>query len=66
MCMGAILNSRISKLVFGAYDLNAGACGSAVNLSFDLKKENHIEITGGIFELEASNLIKQFFISKRL
>ena len=65
MCMGAILNSRVSKLVFGAYDLDAGACGSALNLSFDLKKENHIEITGGIFELEASNLIKQFFISKR-
>lgn len=65
MCMGAILNSRVSKLVFGAYDLDAGACGSALNLSFDLKKENHIEITGGIFKLEASNLIKQFFITKR-
>ena len=65
MCAGATLNSRISKLVFGAYDLNLGACGSAINLFNDLNKENQIEVIGGILELETSELVKNFFSSKR-
>lgn len=65
MCMGAILNSRISKLIFGAYDLNLGACGSAVNLASELNKKNQIDIMGGILELEASKLLKEFFSLKR-
>lgn len=65
MCMGAILNSRISRLVFGAYDLNAGACGSVINLPKDLNKQNQIEIIGGINELEASQLLKDFFSLRR-
>ena len=55
MCAGAIINSRISKLVFGAYDLNKGACG----------KENQVEIIGGILEIEASKLLKDFFAVRR-
>lgn len=65
MCMGAILNSRISKVVFAAYDINLGACGSVVNLASSLNKENHIEIIGGILELSASKLLKDFFLNKR-
>ena len=65
MCTGAILNSRISKLVFGAYDLNLGACGSAVNLIRNLNKQNQLEIIGGILELEAGELLKRFFVLKR-
>lgn len=61
MCMGAILNSRISKLVFGAYDLSAGACFSLFNLSQILVKENQIEIIGGILELDCSKILKDFF-----
>ena len=66
MCTGAIINSRISKVVFGAYDLNAGACGSKVNLVKDLSKENQVEVIGGIMELEASALLKDFFKDKRI
>lgn len=66
MCAGAIINSRISKLVFGAYDLTLGACGSKVNLFTELDKQHHIEITGGIFENECSMLLKNFFTSKRI
>ncbi len=65
MCAGAIINSRISKVVFGAYDLNAGACGSVINLFSDLGKENQIEVTGGILELECGKLLKEFFLVRR-
>ena len=61
MCAGAIINSRIKTVVFGAYDLNAGACGSKINLFSDLDKENKVEVIGGILELEASKLLKEFF-----
>ena len=65
MCAGAILNSRISTLVFGAYDLNSGACGSKINLFSDLGKESHLEVIGGVLELKAVKLLKEFFVLKR-
>lgn len=65
MCAGAIINSRISKVIFGAYDLNAGACGSKINLFGDLNKENQVEVIGGIMELEAGKLLKDFFVIRR-
>lgn len=61
MCAGAIIQSRIRRLYFGAYDLKAGATGSIVNI-FDIKEFNHSpEIFAGIMEDECSALIKQFF-----
>lgn len=65
MCMGAILNSRISKLIFGAYDKVAGACGSILDLAYELRKEKQIEIIGGICEAECAEILKKFFISRR-
>ncbi len=65
MCTGAIFNSRISKVVFGAYDLNLGACGFKINLLNDLGKNDQVEVVGGILEIEASKLLKDFFLTKR-
>ena len=65
MCAGAILNSRISKVVFGAYDINLGACGTVFNLFNELRKEKHVEIIGGVMEKENSELLKDFFKRKR-
>lgn len=65
MCAGAIINSRIKTVVFGAYDINAGACGSKINLFNDLDKENKIEVIGGIMEMEAGKLLKDFFVLRR-
>ena len=65
MCASAILNSRISKVVFGAYDLNQGACESVIDLFKLLEKENQIEIIGGIMELQCSKLMKDFFLVRR-
>ncbi len=61
MCMGAILNSRIEKVIFGAYDLKLGACGSALHLAKELNKQNQVEIIGGILEIECEEIIKDFF-----
>lgn len=59
MCMWAIINARIEKLYFGAYDFKYGAGGSVL----DLKKiaNSKIEIKGGILEDECESLIKGYF-----
>ena len=60
MCMGAVINSRIDKVVFGAYDFKAGACGSVTDLnafSFNHKPE----IWGGICEQPCKNILSEFF-----
>lgn len=61
MCAGAILNSRIERVYFGAYDRKSGCAGSAVNL-FDMNLCNYsLESRGGIMEKECSELMKNFF-----
>lgn len=60
MCMGAIINSRIDKVIFGAYDIKAGCCGSLIDLNN--KNFNHkVEILGGIRELKCKKLLTNFF-----
>lgn len=64
MCAGAIINSKIRKVVFGAFDLNYGACGSSVNL-FSIENIHRPECYGGIMEDECSNILTEFFKNKR-
>lgn len=66
MCAGAIINSRIKTLVFGAYDLKAGSAAkeSVINI-FDLPYNHTPEIFGGICEEETKKLLKDFFAKKR-
>lgn len=64
MCTGAIINSRISRVVFGAYDKRAGACCSSVNL-FEITKTHTPEITGGILKDECQSVLSDFFKNKR-
>ncbi len=61
MCAGAILQSRIDRLVIGAMDSKAGACGSVLNLLNNQQFNHQTEITTGILEKEASTLMKVFF-----
>ena len=60
MCTGAIINSRIKKLVFGAYDSKAGSCGSIVNL-FDFPYNHKPEIISGCMREECEQVLKNFF-----
>lgn len=65
MCAGAIYQSRIKKIVFGAYDLKQGALGSALSL-YDIKSLNHHpEVVGGVLEEECGRIISDFFKFKR-
>lgn len=60
MCAGAIINSRISKLVYGAYDLKAGSVGSVVDL-FNLPYNHRPEVQSGFMENECKELLTDFF-----
>ena len=60
MCTGAIINSRIKRLVFGASDHKAGSCGSVVNL-FDLPYNHKPEMISGFMQEECSQILTEFF-----
>ena len=64
MCTGAIINSRISTVIFGAYDLNGGCVDSVANLT-NLPLGSKPEIFGGILEDECKKLLTDFFEEKR-
>ena len=65
MCAGAIINARISKLVFGAYDDKKGCCGSLYQLCGDKRLDSYTSVRGGIEEKVCSSLLSDFFIKKR-
>lgn len=64
MCAGAIVNSRIKRLVYGAKDAKAGAMGSVLNLNF-YPLNHKPEIISGLLSDECASLLSEFFISRR-
>ncbi len=65
MCAGAIIQSRIERVVYGAYDPKGGCAGTCTNL-FLVKGFNHYpSLSGGVLEQECSSLLKEFFKRKR-
>ena len=65
MCAGAIIQSRIGKVIYGAPDLKGGAFGSSLNV-LDAKNINHRpEVVGGVLGQECTEIIKNYFKSKR-
>ena len=65
MCAGAILQSRIKRLVFGAWDEKAGAVGSVMDVIRDPRALTKIEVISGIMEKECSEVLSDFFNAKR-
>ena len=65
MCAGAILQSRIKRLVFAAWDEKAGAVGSVMDVIRDPRALNKVEVITGIMEKECSEVLKDFFNTKR-
>jgi len=64
MCAGAIAQSRISRVIFGAWDEKAGAVGSVWDVLRDPRSIFKVEVTAGILEKECAALLKDFFSDK--
>lgn len=65
MCASAIMQARVRRLVFGAWDPRAGAAGSLLD-AFSLSAHNHrVDVFGGVLELQCGELLKRFFGSRR-
>ncbi len=65
MCMGAIAQARLSRVVFGAYDPKAGAAGSVIDLTDSPALNHHFEVNGGVLADESRDLLKAFFEARR-
>jgi len=66
MCAGAIAQSRMKRLVFGAFDERAGAVGSVFDVLRGPRTFNNIEIVNRIMSKECSEILKDFFVKKRV
>jgi tRNA(adenine34) deaminase len=65
MCAGALVAARAARLVFGAADPKAGACGSLYNLCADPRLNHELEVVRGIRAEQCASLLEQFFASRR-
>jgi tRNA(adenine34) deaminase len=65
MCMGALMNARVARLVFAAWDGKAGACGSVLDLPREPRLTHRMDVFGGVLIDQASALLKEFFESRR-
>jgi tRNA(adenine34) deaminase len=65
MCAGAIVLARLGRLVYGARDPKAGACGSVLDVIHEPRLNHRVEISEGILELECGGILKEFFQRKR-
>jgi len=61
MCAGAIVNAKVGRVVFGAYDPKMGACGTVLNITSNKHLNHQPEVYGGILEHKAQSLLQDFF-----
>jgi tRNA(adenine34) deaminase len=65
MCVGAMLQARVSRVVFGAYDEKSGAAGTVVDLTAVRQFNHSIEVNGGLLEDQCAGLLQKFFAGRR-
>ena len=65
MCAGAMVLARVGRLVYGARDPKAGACGSLAMVPQDLRLNHRAEVVPGVLGADASALLEQFFRARR-
>jgi tRNA(adenine34) deaminase len=65
MCAGALVAGRVRRVVFGASDPRAGACGTLYNLCTDPRLNHEVEVTGGVAATTSGDLLSSFFAEKR-
>ena len=66
MCAGALMLARVGRVVLGAWDPKAGACGSVWDLVRDRRATHRVEVIGGVREQECSQILLDFFAGHRL
>jgi tRNA(adenine34) deaminase len=65
MCAGALVAARLGRLVFGAVDLKAGACGSLYQVCADPRLNHEIPVTGSVLARECGSVLEEFFAGRR-
>jgi tRNA(adenine34) deaminase len=65
MCAGAIVLARVPRVVYGASDPKAGACGSVLDVFGESRLNHHPEVAGGLLAVECGELLSAFFASRR-
>ena len=65
MCAGAIILSRVGRLVYGARDPKAGACGSVLDVIHERRLNHRVDITADVRAEECGAILKEFFVRKR-
>jgi tRNA(adenine34) deaminase len=65
MCAGALIAARVTRVVFGAADPKAGACGTLYNLCVDPRLNHQVEVTSGVRSAECAALLTGFFAGRR-
>ena len=64
-CAGAIVLARLARLVYGAADPKAGACGSVLDVTGERRLNHRVPVTSGVLETDCSELLRDFFRKKR-
>lgn len=65
MCAGAIAHARLSRIVYGAPDPKAGACGSVIDVLHEPRINHHTQVEGGLLARECAAIVQDFFRSRR-
>lgn len=65
MCAGAMVQSRIERIVYGCDDPKAGACGTLMNIAADTRLNHRVETIGGVLEQDCKELLTKFFVERR-
>ncbi len=65
MCAGALVCGRVDRVVFGAADPKAGACGSLYQVGLDSRLNHRFDVEGGLLEEECGTILREFFKGKR-
>ena len=65
MCVGAIVQARVRRVIFGARDLKAGACGTALRVLNHRKLNHKVDLRGGVLAAECASMIQDFFRRRR-
>jgi tRNA(adenine34) deaminase len=65
MCAGALVNARVGRVVFGAADPKAGACGTLYNICADPRLNHEVEVVGGVEADACGQVLKAFFAARR-